>query len=80
MVDEYVELGPVELAGTWQVARGQWIISEDEQEFTCSGYLVEGDPNKDALCLSSVRMTDGVLAAEIMVTGDRNEKRCDEVD
>lgn len=54
------------LDGTWQIAYGPWMISEDETEFVLSGWPEEPF-NRDALCLSDVRMADGIFAAEIKV-------------
>lgn len=61
------ELVPLNLTGTWQIARGRWAISADEQEFDCDGYDALDDANKDALCLSDIRIANGVMSAEIMV-------------
>jgi hypothetical protein len=68
------DLVPVELAGTWQPLRGQWTDNPAQKEFTCIGYLVEDDGNQDALCVSSVRISDGALAAQIMVEEQAPER------
>ena len=67
MTAEQSRLIPLELEGTWRIARGSWQISRDQAKLSYRGYPREDDPNQDGLCLSDHRITDGIFEAEVMV-------------
>jgi hypothetical protein len=66
MTEETSRLILLDLKNTWQIARGKWQISKDMNHFNYLDSSNE-DANPDGLCLSDIRITDGIFEADMMV-------------